>query len=167
MANVTPMYVLAIVCINVDLTKSFRAVMMNHIINTADQQVFSAYNDYALYNCSVSGYLVHHAHQAREFIPQLTYLAINGPLPPAWITWSSGVLSYDKGLGITLAVTFSSTLDWNATAIDYGYVSTSYITQEDWFSAILGYVLGSQVSKPGSLYYYYDNGTGALVRCNV
>ena len=167
-ANAVPMYILATVYINVDATRPFMDVTVNRITNMTNQQVFSTYNGYTLYNCSVSGrQLVYPAHQAREFIPRLTCLAINGPLPLAWVTWDSSVLNNDRGLEITLAIAFSGTLDWNATAIGYGYVGTSYITQEDWFSVTPGYVLGSQISKPGSLYYYYDNGTWALVQYGV
>ncbi len=165
-AGITPMYILATVYINVSSIKPFRIIAMNHIPNMTDPQVFGSYSGYVLYNCSVSGpqpsiYMP----LPYEFIPESTCLSINGSLPLAWVTWSNGVLSYDKGLGITLAICFSGAINWNAMAVGYGDIGTSYSTQENWVDNTGGeYVLGSQVNVPGSIYYYYEDATWAIVQ---
>ena len=166
--SATPMYILATVYINVSSIKPFRVVTVKHVTGITDPQVFGYYNGYVLYNCSVSGPQPEMFIPSNyEFIPESTCLGINGSLPLAWVTWSNGVLSNDKGLGIELIIDFPGTINWEAMAAGYGYISTSYSANENWFSGTPEYVLGSQINEPGSLYWYYENATWVLVRYDV
>ncbi|ADY02230.1 hypothetical protein VMUT_2033 [Vulcanisaeta moutnovskia 768-28] len=163
--GVKPMYILATVYINVSSIRPFKIIITNHIVNLTDPEIFGTYNGYTVYNCSLSGPQPNaYMELPYEFWPESTCVGINGSLPLAWVTWSNGVLNNDKGLGITLAIDFSGTINWNAMATGYGDIGASYSTQENWVGNTAEYVLGSQISESGSIYYYYEDATWAIVR---
>jgi hypothetical protein len=100
--------------------------------------------------------------------PTSTCIGINGSLPIAWATWSSGVIQNDQGLQFQLVIDFSGTMNWDAMATSYGDIGTSYSAPENWALAFENAVqLGSRVTQPGSFYWYYGGATWAIVNYEI
>jgi hypothetical protein len=59
-------------------------------------------------------------------------------------------------------------MNWDAMATSYGDIGTSYSAPENWNLAFLNAVqLGSEVTQPGSVYWYYGGATWAIVNYEV
>jgi len=70
-------------------------------------------------------------------------------------------------LVIDLSIYFSGTINWDAMATSYGDIGTSYSASENWGPDSSNFILGSQVTQPGSLYWYYKGATWGIVRYSV
>jgi len=68
---------------------------------------------------------------------------------------------------IDLSIYFSGTINWDAMATSYGDIGTSYSASENWGPDSSNFILGSQVTQPGSLYWYYKGATWGIVRYSV
>jgi len=163
-----PRYILVNALINVNELRPNKVVPVKLNNTVIDPQVFgtvgSGSSEYVVYNCSLSGlrpkdYLSHY-----QFYPTSTCIGINGSLPIAWVTWDKGVLQSDKGLQFELNIYFSGTINWNAMATGYGDIGTSYSAKENWVWSSPTYTIGSQITQPGSVYWYYGGATWAIVR---
>jgi hypothetical protein len=131
-----------------------------------DPQVFGTYYNYTIYNCSLSG--PQPLTSLYMYQPTSDCVGINGSLPIAWVTWSSGVIQNDQELLFNLNIEFVGTIDWDAMATNYGNIGTSYSAPENWASGFVNaVVLGSQVTQPGSVYWYYENATWTIVNYTV
>jgi hypothetical protein len=59
-------------------------------------------------------------------------------------------------------------MNWDAMATNYGNIGTSYSASENWAHGFVNaVVLGSQVTQPGSVYWYYGGATWGIVRYSV
>jgi hypothetical protein len=153
-----PRYILVNAFINVNELRPNKVVPLKLNSTDADPQVFgtvgSGSSEYVVYNCSLSGPQPKiYTPLPYEFIPTSDCVGINGSLPIAWATWSSGVIQSDSGLWFQLIIDFSGTIDWDAMAVNYGDIGTSYSANENWNLAFMNAVqLGSEVTQPGSVY---------------
>jgi hypothetical protein len=68
---------------------------------------------------------------------------------------------------IDLSIDFSGTIDWDAMATNYGDIGTSYSAPENWGPQSAEFILGSDVTQPGSVYWYYENATWGIVNYEV
>jgi len=123
---------------------------------------------YTIYNCSLSGpQPPTYPSGSTVYQPTSDCIGINGSLPIAWVTWSNGVIQNkgDSGLWFQLVIDFSGTINWDAMAAGYGDIGTSYSAPENWALGFENAVqLGSEVTQPGSVYWYYGGATWAIVR---
>jgi hypothetical protein len=67
---------------------------------------------------------------------------------------TDGVIQSDQGLQFELDVYFSGTIDWDAMAAGYGDISTSYGANKNYVWSSPTYTIGSQITQPGSVYWY-------------
>ena len=168
-SDATPRYIVVNAYINVNELRPSRVVPVRLNGTVTDPQVFGTYNGYTVYNCSLSGPQpeVYWSFPLYEFAPTSECVGINGSLPIAWATWSSGVIQNDNGLVIDLSIDFSGTINWDAMSTDYGDLGTSYSANENWILSSPMYTIGSQITQPGSVYWYYENATWAIVNYEV
>ena len=168
-SDATPRYIVVNAYINVNELRPSRVVPVRLNGTVTDPQVFGTYNGYTVYNCSLSGPQpeVYWSFPLYEFAPTSECVGINGSLPIAWTTWSSGVMQNDNGLVIDLSIDFSGTINWDAMSTDYGDLGTSYSASENWGPQSAEFILGSQVTQPGSVYWYYGGATWAIVNYTV
>jgi hypothetical protein len=68
---------------------------------------------------------------------------------------------------IDLSIDFSGTINWDAMSTDYGDLGTSYSASENWGVLSAEFILGSQVTQPGSVYWYYGGATWGIVNYTV
>jgi hypothetical protein len=171
LSAITPRYIVVNAFINVNELRPNKVVPAKLNSTVTDPQVFgtvgSGSSKYVVYNCSLSGprpkdYLSHY-----QFYPTSTCIGINGSLPIAWVTWDKGVIQSDKGLQFELNIYFSGTINWNAMATGYGNIGTSYSAKENWVWSSPTYTIGSQITQPGSVYWYYGGATWGIVRYEV
>jgi hypothetical protein len=161
LSAITPRYILVNAFINVNELRPSRVVPVRLNNTVTDPQVFGTYNGYTIYNCSLSGPQPKiYTPLPYEFIPTSDCVGINGSLPITWATWGRDVLQSDKGLQFELNIYFSGTINWNAMATGYGNIGTSYSAKENWGPQSAEFILGSQVTQPGSVYWYYGGATG-------
>jgi hypothetical protein len=153
-------YIVVNAFININELRPNKVVPVKLNSTVTDPQVFGTYYNYTIYNCSLSG------PQPPTYFGSLIVLqptsdcvGINGSLPIAWVTWSNGVIQNDNGLQLQLIIYFSGTMNWDAMAAGYGDIGTSYSTSENWGPDSSNFILGSQVTQPGSLYWYYKGAT--------
>jgi len=164
----TPRYIVVNAYINVNELRPSKVVPVRLNGTVTDPQVFGTYNGYTVYNCSLSGpeppsiYTTSYVFQ-----PTSTCLGFNGSLPIAWATWSNGVIQSDQGLQFELNIYFSGTINWDAMSTDYGDLGTSYSANENWILSSPTYTIGSQITQPGSVYWYYGGATWAIVNYTV
>ncbi|MFP3195998.1 MAG: hypothetical protein RXQ74_03940 [Caldivirga sp.] len=163
----TPRYIVVNAYINVNELRPSRVVPVRLNGTVTDPQVFGTYNGYTVYNCSLSGPQPPNIYTSYVFQPTSTCLGFNGSLPIAWATWSNGVIQNDEGLQFELNIYFSGTINWNAMSTDYGDLGTSYSAKENWVLSSPTYTIGSQITQPGSVYWYYENATWAIVNYEV
>ncbi|MFP3310268.1 MAG: hypothetical protein RXO26_00405 [Caldivirga sp.] len=163
----TPRYIVVNAYININELRPNKVVPVKLNGTVTDPQVFGTYNGYTVYNCSLSGPQPPNIYTSYVFQPTSTCLGFNGSLPIAWATWSNGAIQSDSGLLIDLSIYFSGTINWDAMAAGYGYIGTSYSANENWGPQSAEFILGSQVTQPGSLYWYYENATWAIVNYEV
>jgi hypothetical protein len=170
LSAIAPRYIVVNAFINVNELRPNKVVPVRLNGTVTDPQVFGTYNGYTIYNCSLSG------PQPPTYFGSLIVLqptsdcvGINGSLPIAWVTWGRDVLQSkgDSGLVIDLSIYFSGTMNWDAMATSYGNIGTSYSTSENWGPDSSNFILGSQVTQPGSLYWYYKGATWGIVRYSV
>jgi hypothetical protein len=166
-SDATPRYIVVNAYINVNELRPSRVVPVKLNGTVTDPQVFGTYNGYTVYNCSLSGPQPPNIYTSYVFQPTSTCLGFNGSLPIAWATWSSGAIQSDSGLLIDLSIDFSGTINWDAMAAGYGDIGTSYSASENWGPQSAEFILGSQVTQPGSLYWYYGGATWAIVNYEV
>jgi hypothetical protein len=167
-----PRYIVVNAFINVNELRPNKVVPVRLNSTVTDPQVFGTYYNYTIYNCSLSGPKPPQYPSAPTSLymyqPTSACVGINGSLPIAWVTWSSGVIQSDKGLLFNLNIEFVGTIDWDAMATNYGNIGTSYSAPENWASGFVdAVVLGSQVTQPGSVYWYYKGATWAIVNYTV
>ena len=165
----TPRYIVVNAYINVNELRPSRVIPVRLNGTVTDPQVFGTYNGYTVYNCSLSGPQpeVYTSSPNEEFTPTSECVGINGSLPIAWATWSSGAIQSDSGLLIDLSIYFSGTINWDAMSTDYGDLGTSYSASENWGPQSAEFILGSQVTQPGSVYWYYGGATWGIVNYTV
>ena len=168
-SDATPRYIVVNAYINVNELRPSRVVPVKLNGTVTDPQVFGTYNGYTVYNCSLSGPQpeVYTSSPNEEFTPTSECVGINGSLPIAWATWSNGAIQSDSGLLIDLSIYFSGTINWDAMAAGYGDIGTSYSASENWGILSAEFTIGSQVTQPGSLYWYYGGATWAIVNYTV
>jgi len=166
----TPRYILVNAFININELRPSRVVPVRLNGTVTDPQVFGTYNGYTVYNCSLSGPEppnIYTSSPSYEFTPTSTCLGFNGSLPIAWVTLSNGVIQNDEGLQFELNIYFSGTINWDAMSTDYGDLGTSYSANENWVLSSPTYTIGSQITQPGSVYWYYGGATWAIVNYEV
>ncbi len=162
----SPRYIVVIALINVNELRPNKVVPVKLNSTVTDPQVFGTYYNYTIYNCSLSG--PQPLTSLYMYQPTSDCVGINGSLPIAWVTWSSGVIQNDQELLFNLNIEFVGTIDWDAMATNYGNIGTSYSAPENWASGFVNaVVLGSQVTQPGSVYWYYENATWTIVNYTV
>jgi hypothetical protein len=172
-SDATPRYIVVNAYINVNELRPSRVVPVRLNGTVTDPQVFGTYNGYTVYNCSLSGPQPPSYSSSvpplsyYEFAPTSECVGINGSLPIAWATWSNGVIQNDNGLVIYLGIDFSGTINWDAMSTDYGDLGTSYSANENWGVLSPEFTIGSQVTQPGSVYWYYGGATWAIVNYEV
>jgi len=169
LSAIAPRYIVVNAFINVNELRPNKAIPVRLNSTVTDPQVFgtvgSGSSEYVVYNCSLSGSRPKDYLSQYQFYPTSTCIGINGSLPIAWVTWSNGVIQNDQGLQFQLAVDFSGTMNWDAMATNYGDIGTSYSAPENWALGFENAVqLGSEVTQPGSVYWYYGGATWAIVR---
>jgi hypothetical protein len=173
LSAITPRYILVNAFINVKELRPSRVVPVRLNNTVTDPQVFGTYYNYTIYNCSLSGPKPPQYPSAPTSLymyqPTSDCIGINGSLPIAWVTWGRDVLQSkgDNGLVIDLSIYFSGTINWDAMATSYGDIGTSYSASENWGPDSSNFILGSQVTQPGSLYWYYKGATWGIVRYSV
>ena len=177
LSAITPRYIVVNAFINVNELRPSRVVPVRLNNTVTDPQVFgtvgSGSSEYVVYNCSLSG------PQPPSYgpsVPSLSYyqfyptsdcVGINGSLPIAWVTWGRDVIQNDNGLLIYLSIDFSGTINWDAMAAGYNDIGTSYSAPENWGVLSAEFTIGSDVTQPGSLYWYYGGATWAIVNYTV
>jgi hypothetical protein len=146
----SPRYIVVNAFINVNELRPSRVVPVRLNNTVTNPQVFGTYNGYTIYNCSLSGPQPQPYGSSvpspsyYEFVPTSECIGINGSLPIAWVTWSSGVIQNDQGLLFNLNIEFVGTIDWDAMATNYGNIGTSYSASENWAHGFVNaVVLGS------------------------
>ena len=164
---IAPRYIVVNTFINVNELRPSRVVPVRLNGTVTDPQVFGTYNGYTVYNCSLSGPQPPNIYTSYVFQPTSTCLGFNGSLPIAWATWSNGVIQNDNGLVIYLGIDFSGTINWDAMSTDYGDLGTSYSANENWGVLSAEFTIGSDVTQPGSVYWYYGGATWAIVNYEV
>jgi hypothetical protein len=172
LSAIAPRYIVVNAFINVNELRPNKVVPVRLNSTDADPQVFGTYYNYTIYNCSLSGPQPPQYPSAPTSLymyqPTSACVGINGSLPIAWVTWSNGVIQNDQGLLFNLNIEFVGTIDWDAMATNYGNIGTSYSAPENWAHGFVNaVVLGSQVTQPGSVYWYYENATWAIVNYTV
>jgi len=171
LSAIAPRYILVNAFINVNELRPSRVVPAKLNGTVTDPQVFGTYYNYTIYNCSLSGPQPPQYPSAPTSLymyqPTSDCVGINGSLPIAWVTWSNGVIQNDNGLLIDLSIYFSGTIDWDAMATNYGNIGTSYSASENWGPQSAEFILGSDVTQPGSVYWYYKGATWAIVNYTV
>jgi hypothetical protein len=165
-------YIVVNALINVNELRPNKVVPVRLNSTVTDPQVFgtvgSGSSEYVVYNCSLSGPRLKDYLSQYQFYPTSTCVGINGSLPIAWVSWGRDVLQSDKGLLFNLNIEFVGTMNWDAMATSYGDIGTSYSAPENWASGFVNaVVLGSQVTQPGSVYWYYGGATWGIVRYSV
>jgi len=169
----TPRYIVVNAFINVNELRPNEVVPAKLNGTVTDPQIFGTYYNYTIYNCSLSGPKPPQYPSAPTslymFKPTSACVGINGSLPITWVTWGRDVLQSkgDSGLVIDLSIYFSGTMNWDAMATSYGDIGTSYSASENWGPDSSNFILGSQVTQPGSLYWYYKGATWGIVRYSV
>jgi len=161
-------YIVVNAFINVNELRPNKVVPVRLNSTVTDPQVFGTYYNYTIYNCSLSGpQPPTYPSGSTVYQPTSDCIGINGSLPIAWVTWSNGVIQNkgDSGLWFQLVIDFSGTINWDAMAAGYGDIGTSYSAPENWALGFENAVqLGSEVTQPGSVYWYYGGATWAIVR---
>jgi uncharacterized membrane protein len=127
-------------------------------------QLPSNRSGYTTYNCNLNA---PKPPPETTFKPETTCLGSNGSLPIAWATWGRDALQSDSGLVIDLSIYFSGTINWNAMAVGYGVIGTSYSAKENWGPDSSNFILGSEMTQPGSVYWYYKGATWTIVNYTV
>jgi len=164
----SPRYIVVNAFINVNELRPNKVVPVRLNSTVTDPQVFGTYNGYTIYNCSLSGpQPPTYSSGLTVYKPTSDCVGINGSLPITWATWSRDVVQSDKGLQFELNIEFVGTIDWDAMAVNYGDIGTSYSANENWVWSSPTYTIGSQITQPGSVYWYYENATWDIVNYEV
>jgi len=159
-----PRYIVVNAFINVNSIKPSEVIPAMPGITSVNLQIPSNHSDYTTYNCDLSA---PKPPPETAFKPEITCLGFNGSLPATWVTLSNGVIQNDEGLQFELNIYFSGTINWDAMAAGYGDIGTSYSANENWVLSSPTYTIGSQITQPGSLYWYYESATWAIVNYTV
>jgi len=159
-----PRYIVVNAFINVNSIKPSEVIPAMPGTTAVNLQLPSNHSDYTAYNCDLSA---PKPPPETAFKPEITCLGFNGSLPATWVTLSNGVIQNDEGLQFELNIYFSGTINWDAMAAGYGDIGTSYSANENWVLSSPTYTIGSQITQPGSLYWYYGGATWAIVNYTV
>jgi hypothetical protein len=157
-------YIVVNAFINVNSIKPSEVIPAMPGITSVNLQIPSNHSGYTTYNCDLS---VPKPPPETTFKPKIACLGLNGSLPIAWATWGRDALQSDSGLVIDLSIYFSGTINWNAMAVGYGVIGTSYSAKENWGPDSSNFILGSEMTQPGSLYWYYGGATWGIVNYTV
>ncbi|MFP3161566.1 MAG: hypothetical protein RXQ95_09035 [Vulcanisaeta sp.] len=157
-------YIVVNALINVNELRPNKVVPAMPGTTAVNLQLPSNHSDYTTYNCNLNP---PKPLPEITFKPEIVCLGLNGSLPIAWATWGRDALQSDSGLVIDLSIYFSGTINWNAMAVGYGVIGTSYSAKENWGPDSSNFILGSEVTQPGSVYWYYGNATWAIVNYEV
>jgi len=159
-----PRYIVVNAFINVNSIKPSEVIPAMPGTTAVNLQLPSNHSDYTAYNCDLSA---PKPPPETAFKPEITCLGFNGSLPATWVTLSNGVIQNDEGLQFELNIYFSGTINWDAMAAGYGDIGTSYSANENWILSSPTYTIGSQITQPGSLYWYYGGATWGIVDYTV
>jgi hypothetical protein len=159
-----PRYIVVNAFINVNSIKPSEVIPAMPGTTAVNLQLPSNHSDYTAYNCDLSA---PKPPPETAFKPEITCLGFNGSLPATWVTLSNGVIQNDEGLQFELNIYFSGTINWDAMAAGYGDIGTSYSANENWVLSSPTYTIGSQITQPGSLYWYYGGATWGIVDYTV
>jgi hypothetical protein len=157
-------YIVVNAFINVNSIKPSEVIPAMPGTTAVNLQLPSNHSDYTTYNCDLSA---PKPPPETAFKPEITCLGFNGSLPATWVTLSNGVIQNDEGLQFELNIYFSGTINWDAMAAGYGDIGTSYSAKENWILSSPTYTIGSQITQPGSLYWYYGGATWGIVDYTV
>jgi len=157
-------YIVVNAFINVNSIKPSEVIPAMPGTTAVNLQLPSNHSDYTTYNCDLSA---PKPPPETAFKPEITCLGFNGSLPATWVTLSNGVIQNDEGLQFELNIYFSGTINWDAMAAGYGDIGISYSAPENWILSSPTYTIGSQITQPGSVYWYYENATWAIVNYTV
>jgi hypothetical protein len=179
LSAIAPRYILVNAFINVNELRPNKVVPVKLNSTVTYPQVFGTYYNYTIYNCSLSGPQPPSYPSAPipplsyyQFYPTSDCVGINGSLPITWATWSRDVVQNDQGLQFELNIYFSGTIDWDAMGagssnIGTGNIGISYSANENWVLSSPTYTIGSQITQPGSVYWYYEDATWGIVNYEV
>ncbi|WP_238377874.1 hypothetical protein [Caldivirga sp. MU80] len=157
-------YIVVNAFINVNSIKPSEVIPAMPGTTAVNLQLPSNHSDYTTYDCYLSA---PKPPPETAFKPEITCLGFNGSLPATWVTLSNGVIQNDEGLQFELNIYFSGTINWDAMAAGYGDIGISYSANENWVLSSPTYTIGSQITQPGSLYWYYGGATWAIVNYTV
>ncbi|MFP3301056.1 MAG: hypothetical protein RXN84_01355 [Caldivirga sp.] len=157
-------YIVVNAFINVNSIKPSEVIPAMPGTTAVNLQLPSNHSDYTTYDCYLSA---PKPPPETAFKPEITCLGLNGSLPATWVTLSNGVIQNDEGLQFELNIYFSGTINWDAMAAGYGDIGISYSANENWVLSSPTYTIGSQITQPGSLYWYYGGATWAIVNYTV
>jgi hypothetical protein len=157
-------YIVVNAFINVNSIKPSEVIPAMPGTTAVNLQLPSNHSDYTTYNCDLSA---PKPPPETAFKPEITCLGFNGSLPIAWATLSSGAIQSDQGLQFELNIYFSGTINWDAMAAGYGDIGISYSANENWILSSPTYTIGSKITQPGSLYWYYGGATWGIVDYTV
>ena len=160
----SPRYIVVNALINVNELRPNEVVPAMPGITSVNLQIPSNHSGYTTYNCDLSA---PKPPPETTFKPKIACLGLNGSLPIAWATWDKGVIQNDSELQFELNIYFSGTMNWDAMAAGYGNIGTSYSAKENWGPDSSNFILGSEVTQPGSLYWYYGGATWGIVNYTV
>jgi hypothetical protein len=160
----SPRYIVVNAHINVNELRPNEVVPAMPGATVMNVQLPSNRSGYTTYNCNLNA---PKPPPETTFKPETTCLGSNGSLPIAWATWGRDALQSDSGLVIDLSIYFSGTINWNAMAVGYGVIGTSYSAKENWGPDSSNFILGSEMTQPGSVYWYYKGATWTIVNYTV
>jgi len=169
----SPRYIVVNALVNVNELRPNKVVPAMPGITSVNLQIPSNHSGYTTYNCDLSA---PKPPPETTFKPEITCLGFNGSLPTAWVTWDKDVVQRDQGVGFQLIAGFVGMNRWNAMAVGYGVIGTSYSAEENWALGFYPVVFGSEVTQfgpaywvtqPGSVYWYYGGATWGIVNYTV
>jgi len=166
-------YIVVNAFINVNSIKPSGVIPAMPGITSVNLQIPSNRSGYTTYNCDLSA---PKPPPETAFKPEIACLGFNGSLPTAWVTWDKDVVQRDQGVEFQLTAGFLGMNRWDAMAVGYGVIGTSYSAEENWALGFYPVVFGSEVTQfgsaywvtqPGSVYWYYGGATWAIVNYTV
>jgi len=166
-------YIVVNAFINVNSIKPSGVIPAMPGITSVNLQIPSNRSGYTTYNCDLSA---PKPPPETAFKPEIACLGFNGSLPATWVTWDKDVVQRDQGVEFQLTAGFLGMNRWDAMAVGYGVIGTSYSAEENWALGFYPVVFGSEVTQfgsaywvtqPGSVYWYYGGATWAIVNYTV
>ena len=166
-------YIVVDALINVNELRPNEVVPAMPGITSVNLQIPSNHSGYTTYNCDLSA---PKPPPETAFKPEIACLGFNGSLPATWVTWDKDVVQRDQGVEFQLTAGFLGMNKWDAMAVSYGDIGTSYSAEENWALGFYPVVFGSEVTQfgsvywvtqPGSVYWYYGGATWGIVNYTV